>query len=178
MSRLVIPRIVGVGQLAAEDVDRSPRDEYKERLVKYIPAESVALYTFADKFLIAFYGLNAVGNATNNPADPFLTFFSWLLVLLGLVGTPIYLYRQRVGTQPWGLHAAISTAAFVCWSYTLGGSFYLTHHLYHVVGAAMAGPIFTFVAGWFEPRPQRNPPKSDPALTQDPNANLNPKLAP
>jgi hypothetical protein len=97
MSRLVIPRIVGVGQLAAEDVDRSPRDEYKERLVKYLPAESVAFYAFADKLLIDHYGLNTAGIAPTIPADAVLKFFSWLLIVLGLIGTPIYLHRQRVG---------------------------------------------------------------------------------
>jgi hypothetical protein len=171
MSRLVIPKIVGKGQLAAEDVDRSPADDYKDRLVKYIPAESVALYTFADKFLIAYYGIDAAGNATKNPADAFLSVFSWLLLVLGLVGTPVYLYRQRKAKQPWKLHASISTAAFVCWSYTMGGSFYLVHHWSHVVGAAMAAPIFTFVAGWFEPKPEKNPPKPGPAPVHNPSAN-------
>ena len=176
MSRLVIPRTVGKGQLASEDVERAPRDDYKDRLVKYIPAESVALYTFADKFLIAYYGIDAAGNATKNPVDGVLTFFNWFLLVLGLVGTPIYLYRQRKDRQPWKLHAALSTVAFVFWSYTLGGSFYLIHHLYHVVGAAMAAPIFTFVAGWFEPKPQPSPPKPGPP-PQDPGAQANLKGA-
>ena len=79
MSRLVIPKMIGVGQLAAEDVGRLPKDDYKDRLVKYVPAESVALYTFADRFLIVYYGLDAAGKATKNPADSFLTFFSLML---------------------------------------------------------------------------------------------------
>jgi hypothetical protein len=178
MSRLVIPRIVGVGQLAAEDVDRSPRDEYKERLVKYLPAESVAFYAFADKLLIDHYGLNTAGIAPTIPADAVLKFFSWLLIVLGLIGTPIYLHRQRVGNQPWRLHAAISTVAFVCWSYTLGGSFYLIHDLYQPLGAAMAAPIFTFVAGFFEPKaPKGTPPNVGPGQRQEPNPNSNPKVA-
>jgi len=177
MSRLVIPTFIGVGQLAAEDTDRLPKDDYRDRLVKYIPAESVALYTFADKFLIAFYGIDAAGAATRSPADGFLTFFSWLLVILGFVGTPIYLYRQHVGNQRWGVHASISTVAFVCWCYTLGGSVFLTHHWYNVVGAAMIAPIFTFVAGWFEPKPQRSNPKPPPAPTNGPNAHPEPGVA-
>jgi hypothetical protein len=172
MSRLVVPQIIGRGQLAAEDVDRSPKDEYKDRLVKYIPAESIALYTFADKFLIAFYGIDAAGNATKNPPDSALMFLSWLLVLLGLVGTPIYLYRQRAANQRWGLHATVSTVAFVFWSYTMGGSLFLTHHWYNVVIAGVAAPIFTFVAGWFEPKPQRlnSNPNSAAVRTAQPTA--------
>lgn len=173
MSRLVIPEVVGKGQLAAEEADRSPKDEYKDRLVKYIPAESIALYTFADKFLIAYYGIDAAGAATKNPADAALTVFSWLLVVLGFVGTPVYLYRQRRDKQRWGLHAFLSTVGFGFWSYTMGGSLFLTHHWYNVVGAALTAPIFTFVAGWFEPKPQSNNPKPAP----DPNANPKPGLA-
>ena len=90
--------------------------------------------------------------------------------MLGLIGTPIYLYRQREGNQPWKLHAAISTLAFICWSYTLGGSFYLTHNIYNVVGSAMAAPIFTFVAGWFEPKPSRQPLKPSRSTAPDPDA--------
>lgn len=175
MSRLVIPEVVGSGQLAAEEAYRSPKDKYKDRLIKYIPAESLALYTFADKFLIAYYGIDAAGTATKNPADAVLTVFSWLLVILGVVGTPIYLYRQRRGNQRWGLNAFLATVAFGCWIYTMGGSLILTHHWYNVVVAALVAPIFTFLAGCFPPKPQHNNPKPNPKPAPDPNAN--PKVA-
>lgn len=153
MPRLVVPGHAGVGRFAATDITDLPKDVYKDRLVKYIPAESVALYTFTDKLLVAYYGVDATGIATRAPADSALTIISWVLFLLGLVGTPIYLYRQRLANQPWKLHATISTFAFCCWVYTLGGSLILIHHWYHVVVAGIAAPIFTFVAGWFEPKP-------------------------
>src|SRR5579875_1347937 len=167
MPRLVIPQIIGRGQFAAEDLYHAPKDDYKDRLVKYIPAESVALYTFADKFLIAYYGIDAAGRATQYPADTILTTLSWLFFCLGFIGTPIYLYRQRVGNQPWGLHAFLSTLAFVFWSYTIGGSLFITHHWYNVVVAAVAAPIFTFVAGWFEPKPERLNPNPNPAASSN-----------
>jgi hypothetical protein len=51
------------------------------------------------------------------------------------------------------MHAVISTIAFGLWAYTLGGSLILIYHLYYVVLAGIAAPVFTFVAGWFEPKP-------------------------
>jgi hypothetical protein len=178
MSRLVIPKTVGRGQLATEDVDRLPKDEYKDRLVKYIPAESVAFYTFVDKFLNAYYGIDADGNATKNLADAgLIPFLSWLFVILGLVGTPLYLYKQRKDKQPWGLHAFLSTLAFPFWSYTLAGTLFLTHHWYKAILAAVAAPVFTFVAGILEPKPGKSNanPNGEPA---PPNSNVNPNPAP
>jgi len=125
MPRLVIPEHAGVGRFAAKTVTDVPKDEYKDRLVKYIPAESVALYTFTDKLLIGYYGIDGSGVARGAPGLP---------------------------NQPWKMHAGISTLAFCFWVYTLGGSLILIHHWYHVVLAALAAPVFTFVAGWFEPR--------------------------
>jgi hypothetical protein len=152
MPRLVIPRHAGAGSFAAEKLADVPPDKYKDRLVKYIPAESVALYAFTDKLLIAYYGIDANGVATKIPADGILQTVSWGLFILGLLGTPIYLYKQRLSGQPWELNAAISTIAFALWVYTLGGSLILLHHWYNVLLAGIAAPVFTFIAGWFEPK--------------------------
>jgi len=86
------------------------------------------------------------------PADLILKVVSWGLLLLGMVGTPIYLRKQRLPGQPWVVNAIISTIAFALWVYTLGGSVILIHHWYNVVLAGIAAPIFTFVAGMFEPK--------------------------
>lgn len=154
MPRLVVPLNRTKGRFAAADITQVPNDEYKDRLVKYIPAESVAMYTFADKFLIAYYGINADGVATRVPADWVLSFAPLALFLLGFIGTPIYLRKQRLPGQPWKLHATLSTIAFGLWAYTLGGSLILIHHWYHVVLAGLAAPAFTFIAGAFEPKSQ------------------------
>jgi hypothetical protein len=50
------------------------------------------------------------------------------------------------------MNAIISTLAFCFWAYTLDGSLVLIHHWYHVVLAGVTAPVFTFVAGWFEPK--------------------------
>ena len=153
MPRLVVPQYSGKARFAAQDITDVPPDTYKDRLVKYIPAESIALYAFTDKLVISYYGIDAAGVATRVSPDWALHVLSWGLFLLGLFGTPIYLYKQRLKGQPWKLNAALSTLAFALWAYTLGGSLILIHHWYHVLFAGIAAPVFTFVAGWFEPKP-------------------------
>lgn len=153
MARLVVPA-GGMGRLKAPDLRDTPPDDYKSRLLKYIPAESIAFYTFADKFLISYYGLDPSGAATLRPADPTLFAVSWGLIILGLVGTPLYLWRQRLPGQPWQLHAALSTIAFLCWAYTLSGSVFVLHGAFNTLVAGLAAPVFTFVAGIFAPKPE------------------------
>lgn len=150
MSRLVVPRSVPGAVVATRSVKDVPADDYKDRLIKYIPAKSMALYAATDKALTAFYGLNPTASAAA-PPDALLPVLSWLLFLVALLGTPIYLYRQRLEGQPWALHATISTFAFVFWAYTLAGSVFLINEVYHVLVAALAAPLFTFVSGMFEP---------------------------
>jgi hypothetical protein len=152
MPRLVVPEHPGRGHLAAQSIDDIPSDKYKDRLVKYIPAESMALYALSDKMVTSYYGIDMAGLTTTHPADAVLTVCSWGLLILGVLGTPIYVYRQRLLNQPWKLHAGLSTVAFVLWAYTLGGSVFILHHWYHSLLAALLAPIFTFVAAWFEPR--------------------------
>ena len=98
------------------------------------------------------------GVLTARPADALLTILPGMLILLGLIGTPIYLYNQRLEGQPWKLHAIISTVAFALWAYALGGSFFIVNQWYHPLLAAIAVPIFTFVAGMFSPNPTKPGP--------------------
>lgn len=147
MARLVVPAST-IGTLAAGGA--ASGDQYQDRLVKYLPAESIALYTLTDKALVAYYGL-APDGTTKLPADWLLHYCPWALFLLGLVGTPIYLWRQRKAGQPWKMHAIIGTIAFVLWAYTLGGSLFILNHWYNALLASLLAPIFTFVAGLFEP---------------------------
>jgi hypothetical protein len=151
MPRLAIPFTPGTGRLAARTTAGLPGDEYKDRLIKYIPAESVALYAFTDKLVTAYYGINDAGAPTRAPADVLFNVLPWALFVLGVIGTPIYLYRQRLPDQPWKANVVISTFAFILWAYTLDGSLFLIHHWYNVLLAGLVAPVFTFMAGWFEP---------------------------
>ncbi len=151
MARLVVPKR-GSGRLAAKDASELDADDFKDRLVKYIPAESVALYTFADRMLISYYGIDSAGVPTTHAADAVMYIGSWGLFALAIIGTPLYLRRQKLVNQPWKVHAAIATLAFAAWAYTIGGSVILLNHWYHPLAAALSAPVFTFVAGLIEPK--------------------------
>ncbi len=145
MPRLVVPKDPKAGRFAALQLNQTKADDYKDRLVKYIPVESVALYTFTDKLVASYY--------QSQPADALLTFLAWALFLVALVGTPLYLRRQRLPGQPWGVHATLSTIAFALWAYTVNGTLFSINHWYHTLIAALLAPIFTFAAALIEPKP-------------------------
>lgn len=153
MVRLVVPQSAVIGRLAgAKSLKNLPPDDYRDRLIKYIPAESVALYVAVDKMVNSHYGLSLLTADSVVPIQAVIV--SWIILGLGIVGTPIYLHRRKLPGQPWLLNASISTIAFVLWAYTLSGSVFLVHGWYSVFAAGLLAPIFTFVAGFFEPKPE------------------------
>ncbi|MBO0131627.1 hypothetical protein [Agrobacterium burrii] len=153
MVRLVVPQSAIIGRLAgAKSLKNLPPDDYRDRLIKYIPAESVALYVAVDKMVNSHYGLSQLTADSIVPMQAVIV--SWIILGLGIVGTPIYLHRRKLPGQPWLLNASISTIAFVLWAYTLSGSVFLVHGWYSVFAAGLLAPIFTFVAGFFEPKPE------------------------
>jgi hypothetical protein len=152
MPRLVIPKHATKGHFAAESIDDQPGDKYNDRLIKYIPAESIAFYTFVDKLLSGYYGLNDKGEPTKTAADWLFATAPITLLLVGMAGTFAYMWTRRLSNQPWAMHAIISTIAFALWAYTLEGSFFAVHQWYHVLLAAFLVPGFTFLAGAFEPK--------------------------
>ncbi|NTZ92596.1 MULTISPECIES: hypothetical protein [Agrobacterium] len=153
MVRLVVPQSAIIGRLAgAKSLKNLPPDDYRDRLIKYIPAESVALYVAVDKMVNSHYGLSLLTADSVVPMQAVIV--SWIILGLGIVGTPIYLHRRKLPGQPWLLNASISTIAFVLWAYTLSGSVFLVHGWYSVFAAGLLAPIFTFVAGFFEPKPE------------------------
>ena len=157
MTRLVIPRSATNGNLAAASIDDQPADGYSNRVVKYIPAESVAFFVLADKMVASHFGINSTAGETAAASSGAFT-LSLLVFLLGLIGTPFYLRQRRLPRQPWVLNAVLSTVAYVLWAYTLGGSLFLLLGWYQVFLASLFVPIFTFVAGLFEPA-SPTPPK-------------------
>lgn len=152
MPRLVVPRDTTRGKFASKTIDDVPADDYKDRLVKYIPAESVAFYALVDKLVASNYDI--VGSTPAAPVPQVAIALSWLILGIGVIGTPFYLKRQKLPGQPWKLHAGISTVAFVLWAYTLSGTVFLIYDWYSVFLAGLLAPIFTFIAGFIEPKPE------------------------
>jgi heme/copper-type cytochrome/quinol oxidase subunit 4 len=104
--------IVGVIQPAEsteKEKEEAKPDDYFSQIIKYIPSEAVALY-------ITLYGF-VVAAKTQIPFETIL----WIIFILGVVGTPSYLWRITKVKDKTQL--AISTIAFVVWVFALGGPF-------------------------------------------------------
>jgi hypothetical protein len=112
----------------------APGDKYADRLLKYIPAEVVALYV----------GLSALLAAASG-APPFL---AWVIFAVGVVGTAVYVIRSQ--PPPSLVHVAISIIAFIVWVFALGGPF-LQLPWYMPIYGALLLPIYTFFVAFIEP---------------------------
>jgi len=97
-------------------------DGYLKKVVKYIPAEIIAAYTFC------------IGLITNNQVDLVncsgrIKMFPWILYIL-LLFTPIYMYLSVIDNpaiidpikkkRQAIFHAAVSMIAYLTWVFALG----------------------------------------------------------
>lgn len=87
-------------------------DEYKDKLIKYIPADIVAGWT-------AVTGLIASADAGSQGG------LMWIVFVVGLVITPLWIWRvtSEPNTKPAVTQIVISTLAFIVWVFALGGPF-------------------------------------------------------
>ena len=139
MSRLVVPKGLGAGELRADTPDKP--DGYSERVIKYIPSEAIVFYLAADGVVRVDTGSSAM-----------LLIFGSIVFLVGLIGTPLYFRRQAKPNQPWKVQATICTLAFVIWAYAVGGSIFTGLGLRVEVIATILPMCFTFLVGAIEPR--------------------------
>lgn len=86
----------------------TPPDGYKERLLKYIPAEVVTAY-------MALRGI-VTGTRANSSQIAI-----WVIVGIGVIGTIVYLRRSM--TVPNNKQIFISTIAFLIWAIAMGEPF-------------------------------------------------------
>lgn len=129
---------------------------YTEQILKYIPAEVVAFYIPA---LAAAANLKPPANgATTISAHDIVV---WVVFLLGLVGTVIYIHKQAIEEltraqidhvkQRARLKAVMSCFAFGFWALYLGGPFvgiegYETYGTLAILGYTFLTPaIYDFV---------------------------------
>jgi hypothetical protein len=104
-------------------------DDYLTRLLKYIPAETVAIWTVLSGIII--------GAGSAIATEPVM----WLIFIAIAILTPLYLWRITKVTN--GLQIGISTVAFVVWVFALGGPFAL-YTWYNPIYGALLLPIVTF----------------------------------
>lgn len=111
-------------------------DRYQDRLIKYIPADVIAVY-------LAIAGILK----TANGHVPLQT-IQWVVFLILVPGTWLYLWRVAQVTK-WQ-QIAISVVAFVVWVFSLGGPF-AQFAWYDPVYGAVLLPLYTFLVPIFEP---------------------------
>jgi len=151
VARLVIPASDTNGHFANAGVKDRPADGYSDRLVKYLPAESVAFYAAIDKVVASHFGIDSTASSVPHGPAVASVWCAGIFFAIGLFGTPFYLYRRRLPNQPWAMNVVISTIAFPLWAYTLGGSLFVIIGWYSVFVAGLLAPLFTFIAGLLEP---------------------------
>ena len=134
-------RIASVGEPTPE------LDSYISRLLKYIPAEVVALYLLLDGLV----------GASGHPQS----FLMQLVIFIALIiGTPLYLWRmQKVDIKKWRMQKVdikkkpiqlvISTGAFILWVLAIGGIF-TYFGWYDPLWGAILVPIYTFLVAAVE----------------------------
>ncbi|MGV8138109.1 MAG: hypothetical protein AB2L20_23100 [Mangrovibacterium sp.] len=109
------------------------KDDYFNRLLKYIPAEIVGLYL-------------TLANITNTQSVA--EWISWLVFGVCLTLTPLYLWRVLKVLK--STQIIISTLSFVVWAYALGGPFEQSG-LFSNVFAAILLPIYTVLIPIIKP---------------------------
>ena len=117
-------------------------DSYRERLLKYIPAETIALF-------IAVYGITYYlsGSETWYPLMA-----RWILIA-GILGTSLYLWQAEGVTDL--VQLAISTTGFFLWTCALGVVTVASLPYYNAVVAAVLLIIWVFLAPILDGIPER-----------------------
>lgn len=107
-------------------------DDFNTRVLKYIPAEVIAVYVFIQGVI--------------NQADPSTPNETLLWIAFGvlLALTPLYLWRVQNVTK--AVQLVICTVAFAVWVFSLGGPFAFFTWYAPIYGAVLL-PLFTFAAG-------------------------------
>lgn len=108
-------------------------DAYTSRLLKYIPAEVVALFLTLDAL---------IRSSSKVPI-----FIYWAVFVFGIVATYFYLWRVGKVRKQTQLH--ISAVAFFVWVFAIGGPF--THlNWYDPLYGGLLLPVYTFLVAIVE----------------------------
>ena len=128
-----MPRQVVKAMGTRSDIEgavREQRDDYLDRLLKLIPAESVAVYLFLD------------GVLSSSLSGDTLRLLLWIVFWIVLAGNILYL--QKINIKDWRQYV-IMELAFVVWVISLGGPFALYSWYQPFMGSILLS-LFTFLA--------------------------------
>ncbi|PKL69575.1 MAG: hypothetical protein CVV30_08460 [Methanomicrobiales archaeon HGW-Methanomicrobiales-1] len=110
-----------------------PNDSYRERLIKYVPVETIALF-------IAVYGIMYYLSGTESW---FPVVARWIL-LLCFLGTVLYLWKAEHITDI--VQLGISAIGFLIWAYALGVIPIVSLPFYHAIVAGLLLVAYVFLA--------------------------------
>ncbi len=111
-------------------------DDYKMKVIKYIPTEIIAAYVT----------LEGIINASNQaPAGAY-----WMVFVILLILTPLYVWRitNQAHQKPAWDQIIVSFFSFIIWVMALGGPF-ATLSWYQPIYPALLLPIFTLIVPLF-----------------------------
>jgi hypothetical protein len=110
-----------------------PEDSYRERLIKYIPVETIALF-------IAAYGITYYLSGS----EIWYPLMARWILITGILATVLYLWRVEGVTDV--IQLAISTAGFVIWTGALGVITVASLPYYNEVVAGVLLIVYVFGA--------------------------------
>jgi hypothetical protein len=119
-----------------------PSDSYRERLLKYIPAEVLALY-------VAVYGTTYYLSGS----EAWYPLMARWILIAGILGTILYLWLAENVTDI--MQLAISTIGFILWACALGVVTVASLPYYHAIAAAALLVIWVFFAPFIDGIPER-----------------------
>jgi len=110
-----------------------PEDSYRERLIKYIPVETIALF-------IAAYGITYYLSGS----EIWYPLMARWILIAGILATVLYLWQVEGVTDV--IQLAISTAGFVIWTGALGVITVTSQPYYNEVAAGVLLIVYVFGA--------------------------------
>ena len=115
-------------------------DSYKDRILKYIPAEAIALY-------ITLYGLASaqLGN------ELYFLSLSWAIFIICGIGAVLYLWRIEHVQD--GVQLVVSELAYIVWVFSLGVTPFAGFSWYNPVFGALVLPVYTFLIPLIDEKP-------------------------
>ena len=148
--------VVGLDDIFVPEVTENaatraePGDSYLERMLKYIPAETVAFSMIINAILdqaVKTSGKNAL------MAGLPVTTIAWAVLLAGLILTPLLCWYLHEDGDAWVANAVVSTVAFPFWAYLMGAVEFADFHDGNL--AAILVLTFTAVSGLVTPSPPK-----------------------
>ena len=136
------------GLAAARPAALEPGDNYVERAIKYIPAEVLGFFMLINAILDQ--AMKSGGPGAAMAGVPIAVIAIGALVV-GCILTPLFCWYVRRDGDAWALNAAVSTVAFLFWSYLIGAVAFADVHDGNLAVILVA--TFTVASGLISPLP-------------------------